>query len=113
MVIDPKIIYLCYVFDEIRNLLIAIMVIGFGMDFFNIIVAAATVQWDKLNTRIAVITTSIIFICAVGLIIIPERTTYCGMVAASYLTTDNLNAVPDGGKELVDYIFDRMGGTDE
>ena len=46
-------------------------------------------------------------------IVIPGREDMEKMLIASYATEDNISAATNYGKDLVDYIFDKVNGEDE
>lgn len=46
-------------------------------------------------------------------ILIPDRKDMEKMLIASYATEDNISAATNYGKDLVDYIFDKVNGANE
>lgn len=42
--------------------------------------------------------------------LMPDKETATLMAVSSYITEDNINAVADGTKEAIDYLFDKIEG---
>ena len=56
----------------------------------------------------------VLFVASVLIAIVtPGREDMEKMLIASYATEDNISAATNYGKDLVDYIFDKVNGTDK
>ena len=62
----------------------------------------------KTAKRIGIIMTAVAVMCLVVSCLAPSKETCYQMIAAHYLTYENVDAVGGQAKEVVDYIFDKV-----
>ena len=112
-IVNPSVFYLISVLDGLND---ASFLIGgvllFILILFTILYFEYSLDKKKMKTRITI--TSIIFaITVITCILIPSRRDMEKMLIASYATEDNITAATNYGKNLVDYIFEKVEKTNE
>jgi len=115
-IISPWIVYLGRVFNglqEVSYVVLTISTVVFVIAF-GVYVAAhiddckISEEDEKSYKRALSRIAKVIIVFLLITIFVPDRETCFGMVASSYITTDNVTAATDYGKKVVDYIFEKM-----
>ena len=117
MLIDPMLIYLGHVFDVLEGILLALAIFVGASALCSLAFMGEQIAdrgWADKKLKVAcAICITVTLLSVVGLVVVPDQETYYGMVAATYVTEDNIDIVKGQGKELIDYIFEKMKDDDE
>jgi len=111
-IINPMLIYAIDTISEFKMAgVIALILAGIAMGFY--LFGTSFDDFDnqeKKNERKNTIKTGLKIMVVIGVVvsILPHASTSYKMLAASYVTTDNVNAAGQGVKEVVDYIFEKV-----
>ena len=120
-ILSPWVVYLGQIFGGLNGLAIAACMIG-GIVVIVGIVFYIIISFDDYGTKCKDSETTkkcikkflLLFIAGlIGVIFVPDKDTYYGMVASSYITSDAITAVTNYGKDVVDYIFEKMKGEED
>jgi len=121
-ILSPWIVYLGQVFDGLSIVCITALAIGAIVTIISVGLyinyavddyygpKSNEYKYSKLFVKIFIPVT---IIGLLGTMLIPSKETYYGMIASSYITTDNVTAVTNYGKDVVDYIFEKMQGNED
>ena len=111
-IINPWIVYFAHLFSNIQTLFIillfasvSVLVIGFisEFDFINS---------DKISKFIKILVI-IISVSGLGLTFIPDKETVYTMIVLDQLTEDNINSIGKTGKDVIDYVTDKIEVLEE
>lgn len=104
MIVHPIWIYLIGVSDGIKTMATFILA---GVILITVVYVTASII-ENCDIDMKFLKTMVIS-CVLSTLVLtftPSESTCYKMLAASLLTTDNLTAAKDAGKEVVDYIID-------
>ena len=114
-IVNPLWLYLASVSDGIKTLVILMTIIsgafliatllGFAEDFLDL-------EEKEQKSFLKKIIVCLVVSCTLS-ILIPDGTAIKTMIAASYVTEENVTAATNYGKDIVDYIFDKVNGEDD
>ena len=115
-IVNPMWFYFMSLFDGIDTFTLAICVIilfiwGLSPILFNIIDDENDIE--KIIKPLFKKSVIVFVISLMISIAIPGREDMEKMLIASYATEDNISAATNYGKDLVDYIFDKVNGVDK
>jgi len=115
-IVNPLWLYLASVSDGIKTLVILMAIIsgavlivtllGFAEDFLD------DLEEKEQKSFLKKIIFCLVVSCTLS-ILIPDGTAIKTMIAASYVTEENVTAATNYGKDIVDYIFDKVNGEDD
>lgn len=111
-IINPWIVYFAHLFSNIQILFtilllasVSVLVVGFisEFDFINS---------DKIDKFIKILVI-IISVSGLGLTFIPDKETVYTMIVLDQLTEDNINSIGKTGKDVIDYVTDKIETLEE
>lgn len=117
--INPIWLYLISLVDDINGVVIVAMVITVIAAFVVVIWTDDTSVFESPQEEIIALKKKIkkfavLFVIELLILIfIPSKSDMEKMLIASYATEDNITAATNYGKDLVDYIFDKVNGADK
>ena len=116
-IVNPMWFYLISIFDSIDTLALFACILILIIWIFSPLCLS---YLDELDIHIEKIIkplfkkSVILFVASLIIaIMVPGRKDMEKMLIASYTTKDNISAATNYGKDLVDYIFDKVNGADK
>ena len=117
-IVNPSVFYLISVLDGIDGMCFIVGVCLFGVLIWRLIMqyVDATdyykddeyISYNKSISKKIKIGFVVLAVLTVACILIPSRQDMEKMLIASYATEDNITAATNYGKDLVDYIFEKV-----
>ena len=101
-IISPWIIYALHVYDKIYLTCRILMMCGFIIA--PLLALFGSMEEDEYMMKYAKISAIVAVVCTIVLIIVPSKDTLIAMLAASYITPDNITAVQGNIVEFVKQI---------
>ena len=102
-IISPWIIYALHIYDKIYFACSTLMIWSFVIA--PLLALAGAVEEDKYMMKYAKLFAIVAVVCAIVLIIVPSKDTLITMLAASYITPDNIAAVQGSVVDFVKQII--------
>lgn len=114
-IISPWLIYLIDLFDDLRELFgIASILLGCAAVVLSIIWLLSSMDYRQDEKPIVTckkyLKKSVIWLCVSSLLFttVPSKDTMYTMLVLDNVTTDNIQAIGETGKDVVDYITDQI-----
>lgn len=114
-IINPWSIYLINVLSELKNIfmtaVVAAIFVGIGSAiYFLIVIDNPYHDKDKILNIKKCFKKSVVglIISALLVVITPSKDTMYTMLALDNLTTDNIQAIGETGKDVIDYVSDQI-----
>lgn len=114
-IISPWWIYLIDLFDNLKGLLgVALFLLGGAAVALLIIWFFSSLDYEQNEGLIVAckkyLKKSVIWLCVSGLLftVIPSKDTMYTMIVLDNVTTDNIQAIGKTGKDIIDYITDKI-----
>lgn len=98
-IISPWIIYVLHVFDKLY--FACGMVLMCGVTISPLLAIFGNMEESECMMKYAKILAIVAAICALALIIVPNKDTLIAMLAANYITPDNIQAVQGS---IIDFV---------
>ena len=105
-IINPWIVYFAHLFSNIQMLFTILLLASVSVlvvDFINS---------DKIGKFIKILVI-IISVSGLGLTFIPDKETVYTMIVLDQLTEDNINSIGKTGKDVIDYVTDKIETLEE
>ena len=101
-IISPWIIYALHVYDNIYFTCRTLMMCGFIIA--PLLALFGSMEEEKCVMKYAKISAIVAVVCTIVLIIVPSKDTLIAMLAASYITPDNIQLVQGNVSEFIKHI---------
>jgi len=111
-IINPMLIYMITTVDSLGKLAWAVFaIVAFALFIASLLFLTDDYSNDDKKKKMFINIkkcAKILIVISVVAVITPSASTSYKMLAASYVTTDNVNAAGQGAKEIIDYIFEKV-----
>ena len=114
-IINPWLIYLINLFDNLKGLLtVALFLLGCVAVVLSVIWFFGSMDYEQDYEPIVAckknLKKSVIWLCVSGLLftVIPSKDTIYTMIVLDNVTTDNIQAIGKTSKDVIDYITDQI-----
>ena len=114
-IINPWLIYLINLFDNLKGLLtVALFLLGCVAVVLSVIWFFGSMDYEQDYEPIVAckknLKKSVIWLCVSGLLftVIPSKDTMYTMIVLDNVTTDNIQAIGKTSKDVIDYITDQI-----
>ena len=114
-IVNPLWLYLASVSDGIKIVVILMAVISGSLliaALLGLVEDLLDLEENETKSFLKKIIVCLVVSCTLS-ILIPDGTAIKTMIAASYVTEENVTAATNYGKDIVDYIFDKVNGEDD
>lgn len=105
-IISPWVIYALHIYDKIYFACLTLMIWSFVIA--PLLALFGAVEEDKGMMKYAKISAIVAVVCAIVLIIVPDKDALIAMMATSYITPDNIQAVQGNVLEFIRQISEAV-----
>ena len=111
-IINPWIVYFAHLFSNIQMLFTILLFVSASVLVVSFISEFDFINSDKIGKFIKIL---VIIISVSGLVLtfIPDKETVYTMIVLDQLTEDNINSIGKTGKDVIDYVTDKIEVLEE
>lgn len=111
-IINPWVVYFAHLFSNIQILFIILLSVSVSVLAIGFIFEFNFINSDKIGKFIKIL---VIIISVSGLVLtfIPDKETVYTMIVLDQLTEDNINSIGKTGKDVIDYVTDKIEALEE
>ena len=111
-IINPWVVYFAHLFSNIQILFIILLSVSVSVLAIGFIFEFNFINSDKIGKFIEIL---VIIISVSGLVLtfIPDKETVYTMIVLDQLTEDNINSIGKTGKDVIDYVTDKIEALEE
>lgn len=111
-IINPLIVYFAHLFSNIQILFTILLLASISVLVISFISEFDFINSDKIDKFIKIL---VIIISVSGLVLtfIPDKETVYTMIALDQLTEDNINSIGKNGKDVIDYVTNKIETLEE
>lgn len=111
-IINPWIVYFAHLFSNIQMLFTILLLASVSVLVISFISEFDFINSDKIGKFIKIL---VIIISVSGLVLtfIPDKETVYTMIVLDQLTEDNINSIGKTGKDVIDYVTDKIEALEE
>jgi uncharacterized phage infection (PIP) family protein YhgE len=111
-IVNPWIVYFAHLFSNIQMLFTILLLASVSVLVISFISEFDFINSDKIGKFIKIL---VIIISVSGLVLtfIPDKETVYTMIVLDQLTEDNINSIGKTGKDVIDYVTDKIEALEE
>ena len=111
-IINPWVVYFAHLFSNIQILFTILLLASVSVLVISFISEFDFINSDKIGKFIKIL---VIIISVSGLVLtfIPDKETVYTMIVLDQLTEDNINSIGKTGKDVIDYVTDKIEALEE
>ena len=111
-IINPWVVYFAHLFSNIQMLFTILLLASVSVLVISFISEFDFINSDTIGKFIKIL---VIIISVSGLVLtfIPDKETVYTMIVLDQLTEDNINSIGKTGKDVIDYVTDKIEALEE